>query len=76
MKGSRAMEVVILVRGECEMIQEKIDPISRKSQAYRVGRFGPTSILSSAEYVKTRKCRDFHSSEWIGRAPESLLTSF
>nr|CCA16711.1 conserved hypothetical protein [Albugo laibachii Nc14] len=48
-QGSRAMEVIVIVRGECEMIQERIDPISRKAQAFRVGRFGPNSILSSAE---------------------------
>ena len=68
------MEVIVIVRGECEMIQERIDPISRKAQAFRVGRFGPNSILSSAEYVRLVDCHNLIVIVWIGPVPGSSLT--
>lgn len=48
-QGSRASELFIVTRGECQIIHEGKDPITNARQMYELGRYGPNSVLGCAE---------------------------
>lgn len=50
-QGSRAVEMFIVVRGECSMHKVFVNPATGKEVSVCVGYYGPQSILGCVEYV-------------------------
>ncbi|KAI9994052.1 hypothetical protein PInf_016615 [Phytophthora infestans] len=75
-QGSRASELFIVTRGECQIIHEGKDPITNARQMYELGRYGPNSVLGCAE-ASAGKFNDIFVREYsiLAESPIKVLRS-